>query len=908
MNKFKKKAPQEGKVAKPKKKRRGLKVVGIVFLVIVCVLGVGLLGAYIHFKPALDKAKQEAFTAEGNLNETTFRRAGNTVVLDDKGKQIAKVTGNDYSYTKLGDITDYVKNGYIATEDKDFLKHGGISYKSIAQAGIDIIKNHGKVTRGGSTITQQLVKLVLLNNVSPWERKITEWYLAPKIEKIYSKNQILEFYVNNCYYGNGAYGIETASKRYFSKPASKLTLTEASTLVGLSNNPSKFDPIRHPEASQARRKIVLDSMLQDGYINQVEYNKAVKEKLSLAVTNPSPVNENYMTSYAIDCTVRNLMKQDGFKFQYWFDTDKQRTAYEANYKEVYSEYNQKVRSGGYTIYTSIDRTKQDMLQLSVDNTLSGFTETNPQTKKYAMQGSAVSIDNSTGYVVAIVGGRGNNDIYNRGFLAYRQPGSSIKPLLDYTPAFEQGYTPMKKIDDSPIDNGPHNDEGQYYGPVTIRYATELSLNTVAYKVLSMIKPKTGLSYLEKMEYSGLHPEDNNPIAGIGGFTEGTTPVEQASGYYALENKGYYVEPTCVKKVVYAGVENLYTSQQEAKKVYSPETAYMMTDILKGVINTDYGTGHRLKIPGQIVAGKTGTTSDNKDGWFCGYSAYYTTAVWVGYDQPRSVDNLYGATYPGQIWQDYMTKVHKGLSSKDFEKPSGIVYKFIDGLGNPTDVNTGTKDMFSEPILEAQDEEERQQKIKEAALKQADWDKHEPDREKNAENLLKAYEGLSYTDESSLTIVDNAYNSANAAIQQVDSKTKATDYKTRLSAHHDAIQNMRSIVQAQVAKREEAERQAEANKQAAQEKANQDAINQAKIQAQAEADAQIVARQQEQLQRDNDAKNAVAYVESLPSDTSYDSMQQAINSASEKVALVVDQTKHDNYTSRLATVAQKFGIQ
>ncbi|SPF55675.1 Penicillin-binding protein 1A (fragment) [Candidatus Desulfosporosinus infrequens] len=519
------------------------------------------------------------------------------------------------------------------------------------------------------------------------------------INKAYSKQQILEFYVNNCYFGEGCYGIEDAAQHYFSKPASDLTLAESATLCGVSNNPTLFSPTKNPKNSTARRNIVLNSMLVQNKITQAQYNEAKNEALTLNIKESVVTPENYMTSYAIDCVVREMMQQDAFKFQFIFASDDARKSYESQYQEEYLKFDKQVRSGGYQIYTSLNTSKQTELQNDVDSNLASFTDVDPKTNKYKMQGAAVSIDNQTGYIVAIVGGRGTSDIFNRAFLSFRQPGSSIKPVLDYAPAFDKGFHPLSQINDSYIENGPVNDTHSYQGSVTIRYATEVSINTVAFKVLENVNPVVGLNYLAKMQYSGIYPEDNTPIAAIGGFTSGVTPVEQAGGYFTLENHGYYEQPSCVKQVKYINSQVIYANPRTGVQVYTPESAYMMTDVLKGVISSDDGTGAALKISGQIVAGKTGSTDQSKDGWFCGYSKYYTTAVWCGYDIPEPIPSLYGNSYPGHIWLDYMTAIHRDLPQLDFDKPAGIVLKNIDDNGNMVSYDSGLQDMFSQPLLD-----------------------------------------------------------------------------------------------------------------------------------------------------------------------------------------------------------------
>jgi penicillin-binding protein 1A len=768
---------------------------------IACLLG----GVYLTYGTTIESARNDALVKESTINDTTFKRAGSTIILDKDNQRIAKISLNTYKYLSLSEVSDYVLQGYIAVEDKNFLSEGGIDYKATIKAALLYLKNGGKATVGGSTLTQQVAKNVLLSQDRTLARKLTEIFLAFELAKRYTKSQILEFYVNNCYYGEGCYGIESAAQYFFSKPAAELTLAEAATLCGISNNPALFNPLVNPEKTTLRRNLILNDMLEQTKITQRQYVEAENSVLKLTLQKPVTTPENYMTSYAIDCTTRALMEQDGFKFQYLFKTDAERKNYVTKYKEAYFQHDKQIRSGGYTIHTALDVSKQALLQSALDNGLSDFTDINPANKKYSMQGAAVSIDNKTGYVVAIVGGRGDTDIFNRAFLSFRQPGSSIKPVLDYAPAFDLGYHPLSKITDQFIPNGPKNEENTFYGPVTIRWATEMSLNTVAYQVLTNIKPSTGLAYLGNMQYAGIYPEDNNAVASIGGFTEGVSPVEQAGGYHALVNGGYYTQPSCVTSVDYLEQNTIYQNNQAGKQVYSPEAAYMMTDILKGVISTDYGTGHNLRIPGQIVAGKTGTTEESKDGWFCGYSAYYTTVVWSGYDTPAAVDNLFGSSYPGHIWLDYMTKIHEDLPELDFPKPPGIVFKNIDEQNNPTDIDTGRQDMFSERYLEKTAPEKQAVNQKTDKEKNAGADVPEPDKEGIAERaVLQAKKSqddeLKREQEADATIatlesltakspqetIDSVYLEAKLRAAIVNDDDKQASYMSRIRAVQQAL--------------------------------------------------------------------------------------------------------------------------
>lgn len=282
------------------------------------------------------------------------------------------------------------------------------------------------------------------------------------------------------------------------------------------------------------------------------------------------------------------------------------------------------------------------------------------------QSAAACIDNSNGYVKAIVGGRSqevSGYTLNRAYQSYRQPGSAIKPLIVYTPSLERGYTPDSKVVDEPIEDGPKNAGGGYRGEMTLRQAAERSVNTVAWKLYEELTPEVGLSYLTEMNFAKLDKEDYRPATSLGGFTNGVSALEMASGYAAIENDGKYRVPTCIVKISDADGNDVYVGEQEEKVVYKQNAARMMTDILTGVLTN--GTGKGLALSDMPSAGKTGTSNDQKDGWFVGYTRYYTTSVWVGYDMPRKMEQLMGSTYPGTIWKTFMETIHEGLEPMDF---------------------------------------------------------------------------------------------------------------------------------------------------------------------------------------------------------------------------------------------------
>ena len=359
-----------------------------------------------------------------------------------------------------------------------------------------------------------------------------------------------------------------------------------------------------------------------------------------------------------------------FTFRYDFASDQERAAYDKIYNELYDSCLAKLFKGGYRVYTTFDLEKQQMLQDCVDEELADFEET-ADDGKYKMQGAAVCIDNSTGQVIAMVGGRSQETdsalTLNRAFQSNRQPGSSIKPLVVYTPAFEKEYYPGTYVMDEEIEDGPKNSGGSYLGEIELSEAVQRSLNTVAWQVYENITPKYGLSKLKAMHFSTIVDSDNVLATSLGGFTYGVKPVEMASGYCTIYNDGKFRIPTCISRIDDYKGNTIYTYDGVSSKVYDINAAREMVSVLQGVMEEGWGTGRGLKLNNQMpCAGKTGTTDEAKDGWFCGFTHYYTTSVWVGCDTPESVRNLQGASWPGRIWKNYMNLIHENLEPVEFK--------------------------------------------------------------------------------------------------------------------------------------------------------------------------------------------------------------------------------------------------
>lgn len=666
LTKKQKKALKKKKKELKKQKRkipRFLKVM-LVFTILILIFLCVYYGSGVGGK--VDKMRAEANELVFHSSEATFRASQTSQVYDSDGNIISTLRGEkNLYYLEFVDIPTYVKSAFVSIEDKKFYSHGGVDYKAILRAFLSYLKN-GEITQGGSTITQQLSRNIFLSHEVSWERKVEEIFIAWNLEDKYSKEKILEYYINNIYFANGNYGIQAASKSYFNRDVHDLTLSETAFLCAIPNNPTLYNPLTNMENTIKRRDRILLQMKEDGIISEEDYLSATKEKMVLDI----PVNKksDYVETFVYYCATRSLMEHNGFEFRYEFDTETQRKNYQEAYESAYNSAQKTLFTAGYKIYTSIDMKKQEQLQKAIDKRLEDFTDVSDE-GVYKLQASATCIDNSTGLVTSIVGGRSQEFTgysLNRAYQSFRQPGSAIKPLIVYTPCLEQGYTANTRVKDKKIKDGPSNSGGNYEGTITLRRAVAKSKNTVAWNLFKELTPTVGLSYLLDMEFSKIVKDDYNLPAALGGLTNGTSSLELAGGYAAIVNDGIYRTPTCIVRITDSSGNNIYQSDRTGKEVYKKNAARSMTDLLQSVIKE--GTGRGLALTNMPVAGKTGTTNDNKDGWFAGYSPYYTTTVWVGYDIPKSLSSLHGSSYPGDIWKDFMEEIHEDLPYQKFEAP------------------------------------------------------------------------------------------------------------------------------------------------------------------------------------------------------------------------------------------------
>lgn len=712
------------KVKKQKRQKNPVeRAIGIVIKIIIALLlAIVVIGGvliYMKYGKKLIAMESDAKKIVSKSTMETFRQNETSIIYDANGNIMSKLKGEkDVYYIKYSDIPQVAVDAITSIEDKNFFKHKGYDLKAIIRAGLAYIKNKGVITQGGSTITQQLARNIFLSFEESWQRKAREIFIAIELEKKYTKKEIMEFYLNNIYFANGYYGIQSASLGYFGKGVNSLSLSQITFLLSIPNSPTRYNPYENIEGTLARRDRILDQMVLDGKISEAEASKAKSEGIKLKA--PKVEKSSYALTFALDRAVKALMKSEGFNFRYSFNSDEDRKAYNENYNEVYSSCQTRLYSGGYRIYTSIDPEKQKLLQDTVDNGLSVSSEKS-KSGIYSLQGAAVTIDNSSGRVVAIVGGRSQKlkgSTLNRAYQSFRQPGSTIKPLIVYTPAFEQGYTPESMVKDEKIEGGPVNADGVFSGNMTILDALAKSKNTVAWKLFTEISPAIGIGKLLDMGFSAISDTDYYPSAALGGFTKGVNAVEMASAYAAIENGGEFREPTCIMKMTDSSGNDIvadgFYQKGTSKYIYDENACKMMITCMEAVMTKGTGVGGKLAT--MPCAGKTGTTNDSKDLWFVGFTKYYTTSVWVGYDIPRSLAGLTYTATPLGIWKTYMDSINNGLPLAKLDD-----YKIT---------VAPTKEDNKETEEETKEEQEEEEKAKEEEEKKLEEEKKAEEEKKN----------------------------------------------------------------------------------------------------------------------------------------------------------------------------------
>ena len=748
MNYGKKKAAKRQKKITSKSTMQGKRIVVRLFkaLLICIVLAavVGVAGGGLFIKKIIDDTPHVSASDVKPKGFTTF------VYADDGSTEIERFvsSGSNRVYKSIDEIPKDLQHAFVAIEDERFYKHNGIDLQGIARAAVVGIARGGNFTEGASTLTQQLIK----NNVFPnftkektfydkFQRKIQEQYLALQIEKKMDKSEIIESYLNTINLGQNCLGVQAAAQRYFGKDVSDLTLSECAVIAGITQSPSTYDPITHPDNNKVRRNKVLKNMLEQGYISQKQYDEALADDVyaRIQTTNTASQADNTY-SYFVDALAQQVIQDLKDQLGY---TDTQ--AYNAVYSgglSIYSTQNQTMqqicdeeanddsnypglkeygldyaltvtRADGSTenygsnniknyvketygkdqglLYSSEDAARAMVEEWKTTIAREGDTYDERITITPQPQSSITIMDQKTGQVKAMVGGRGEKASslgLNRAYQgSKRQPGSTFKILAAYAPALDScDKTLATTIDDEPytLKNGQvlRNANKQYSGTTTLREGIKRSINVVAVKLSDEITQELGYEYCQKFGISTLvknktingkvFDDSTSQTLALGGITEGVYNYEMCAAYATIANGGEYNKPTLYSKVVDHDGNVLLDGTGESHTVIKDSTAYLLTSAMEDVVNS--GTGTACQLPNMPVAGKTGTTTSNKDLWFCGFTPYYTCAVWGGYDDNKECD--YDTSFRFRLWKGIMSRIHENLEEKDFKVPSSVERKSI----------------------------------------------------------------------------------------------------------------------------------------------------------------------------------------------------------------------------------------
>ena len=748
MNYGKKKAAKRQKKITSKSTMQGKRIVVRLFkaLLICIVLAavVGVAGGGLFIKKIIDDTTHVSASDVKPKGFTTF------VYADDGSTEIERFvsSGSNRVYKSVDEIPKDLQHAFVAIEDERFYKHNGIDLQGIARAAVVGIARGGNFTEGASTLTQQLIK----NNVFPnftkektfydkFQRKIQEQYLALQIEKKMDKSEIIESYLNTINLGQNCLGVQAASQRYFGKDVSDLTLSECAVIAGITQSPSTYDPITHPDNNKVRRNKVLKNMLEQDYISQKQYDEALADDVyaRIQTTNTASQADNTY-SYFVDALAQQVIQDLKDQLGY---TDTQ--AYNAVYSgglSIYSTQNQTMqqicdeeanddsnypglkeygldyaltvtRADGSTenygsnniknyvketygkdqglLYSSEDAARAMVEEWKATIAREGDTYDERITITPQPQSSITIMDQKTGQIKAMVGGRGEKASslgLNRAYQgSKRQPGSTFKILAAYAPALDScDKTLATTIDDEPytLKNGQvlRNANKQYGGTTTLREGIKRSINVVAVKLSDEITQELGYEYCQKFGISTLvknktingkvFDDSTSQTLALGGITEGVYNYEMCAAYATIANGGEYNKPTLYSKVVDHDGNVLLDGTGESHTVLKDSTAYLLTSAMEDVVNS--GTGTACQLPNMPVAGKTGTTTSNKDLWFCGFTPYYTCAVWGGYDDNKECD--YDTSFRFRLWKGIMSRIHENLEEKDFKVPSSVERKSI----------------------------------------------------------------------------------------------------------------------------------------------------------------------------------------------------------------------------------------
>lgn len=714
----------------------------IIKLTLVLILSVGIIGACAAFGIFKGIIETSPDISNIDVSPTGF----STFIYDSEGNQTAKLVASDSNRipVTMDQIPSNLAHAFVAIEDERFYNHNGIDIQGIFRAAVTGIKNKFHFSQGASTITQQLLK----NNVfSGWtnesdlervKRKIQEQYLALELEKVMSKDKILENYMNTINLGQNTLGVQAASLRYFNKNVYELNLSECAVIAGITQNPSKYNPISHPDNNAERREKVLKHMLEQGYISQTEYDEAMADDVYSRIQSTNEkVTDDTVNSYFDDAVTdavyedllaagyndnqaytllysgglsifstqdpniqgicdevysneENYPSNSRWQLTYALSIQKANGENENHSSEMFRSYFQQFNSRFNMLYDTQDEAYaaiedyQAAVMEEGDEILAESISLTPQP-----QVSITVEDQSTGYVVAMVGGRGAKEAsrtLNRATSAKRQPGSTFKVLAAYAPGLDTDQITLASVyNDAPFNYDSGTPVSNWYstgyrGVNSVRTAIKDSMNIIAVKTLTQITPQLGYDYLLNFGFTTLvsakevngqiFSDITQPLA-LGGITNGVTNLELNAAYATIANNGTYIKPKLYTKVVdHDGNVILDNTAPETHQVIKEGTAYLLTSAMTDVVTS--GTGGSVNFGGMPIAGKTGTTSDYNDVWFSGYTPYYTATTWTGYDNNTKLSSSAEKNLAKTMWRAVMSRIHEELPAKSFNTPSGII--------------------------------------------------------------------------------------------------------------------------------------------------------------------------------------------------------------------------------------------
>lgn len=585
------------------------------------------------------KSIEEFLTERTNIQHMPISK--NSYIYDTHGDVIAVINKDmNRHYLPFEDIPNLVTEAFIATEDQDFFVHEGIDGSAVIRAFLVNAKAQ-TIEEGGSTITQQVARNVFLSHEQTYHRKLKEVLYAYVLEKEYSKEKILELYINTMYFQHGLYGFETASQVYFGKSSHELSLAETAFLAAIPANPSHYDPLTNKDQTHARQEWVLEKMKHSGVISETEKQAALNEDITIKYTKQSDAYPAY-TTYIEHELKQLIAREDGYIERFNnVRNNKKKT------EKLHNQLNERVREvlqSGVHIETSLDPAIQKK----------AVTTAHTYLHQWQIEGAVVIIDHIQHDIIAVTAGKNYQKYdFHRGFQAYRQPGSTFKPLLVYGPFIDQKNASIYSTvqTDRFCKNGycPANAGGHYVGRTTLENALAYSYNTASVRLLEETGIQTAFSYLKPFNFSQIGTDDYHYSAALGGLTHGVTPMELTKAYTVFSQGGQYIAPTGIQQVKDESGHVLYEQPALAELVWNKETNDKLRSMLYRVV--ERGTGQGVRTEGKRIGGKTGTTNNVRDLWFVGFTDRYTMGVWVGHDDSSPMTRIQASQPHIRLWKD-----------------------------------------------------------------------------------------------------------------------------------------------------------------------------------------------------------------------------------------------------------------